>query len=204
MQLGSTVCCSFLSSFPYSGRAAVRFSLSLVPAPCQSWSGGEAPGRAGGASPSPCRHPLLWEQVVSRRAQVGQELLLLCCRHCSPGQEKSGFVSRCELPWDTAELVPGWPCSAQTCAPHRGEIPVGARRSLPGKATRALHYPRLPPGVTDAFFGVLQGQQLRRCEHFDTRLASERGGGGKMAVIRQICPKEVIENKLLPKAKGHS
>lgn len=33
--------------------------------------------------------------------------------------------------------------------------------------------------ATDAFSGVLQGQQLMHCEHFDTRLALERGGGKK-------------------------
>jgi len=32
----------------------------------------------------------------------------------------------------------------------------------------------------------------------------EKEVGKKMVVIVQICPKEVIENKLLPKAKGHS
>lgn len=57
--------------------------------------------------------------------------------------------------------------------------------------------------ATDAFFGVLQGQQLMHCEHFDTRLASERAGE-KMAVIAQICLEEAIESKLLPKAEGCS
>lgn len=146
MQLGSTVCCSFLSSFPYPGRVAIRFSLSLVPAPCQPQSGGDAPGREGGVSPSPCGHPLLREQPASRRVQVGQELLPIRCQHCSLGQERSDFVSRRELPPDSAELAPGWPCSAQTCTPHRGEIPVGACGSMPGKAAWGLGYPSLHRG----------------------------------------------------------
>lgn len=138
------MCCSFLSLFPYPGRAAVRFSFSVVPAPCQSCSGGEAPGRESGMSPSPCGHPLLWQQPASHRAQVGQELLLLLrCRHCSPRQERSDFVSRHELPWDSAELAPGWPCGAQPRTSRRGEIPVGARRSVPGKASQGSGYPTL-------------------------------------------------------------
>lgn len=37
MQLGSTVCCSFLSSFPHLGRTTLRISWSLVPATLEWW-----------------------------------------------------------------------------------------------------------------------------------------------------------------------
>lgn len=126
---------------------------------------------------SPCGHSLLWQQPASRGAQVGQELLLLLLLLRSPRQERSDFVSRRELPWDSAELAPGWPCGAQTRTSRRGGIPVGARRSVPGKASQGSGYPTLHRGQLMLFFGVLQGQLLMHCKQSDTRLASDRGGG---------------------------
>lgn len=52
-------------------------------------------------------------------------------------------------------------------------------------------------GATDASFGVWQ---LMHCECFD----AQRWKKKKKAVSVQLCPKEVIESKLLLKAKGRS
>lgn len=140
MQLGSTVCCSFLSSFPYLGRTTVRISWTLVPGTLEWW---RCSGMEGSTCPSLCELPLCWEQSAPQRAQLGPELLPLPCWHC----RNSDFVSRCALPLDSADLTQGWLCGTETCPSPWGEISVHACGSVLGKATEGLGDPGLHQGL---------------------------------------------------------
>lgn len=199
MQLGSTVCCSFLSSCCYPRRVAVRFSLSLVPTPCQPQGGGEAPGG---------RVICPWASVGtlslgSSWCLAGLRWDMSCC--CStagtaaPGSRGVILVVDVSFLWTQQSWHQGGPSTLRS-ALLVGEksllVPMDLCKEKKSRIWVALVF----TGGNCSFLWSFAGSLWA---HWYTVGASERGGK-KMAVVVQICLEEVIENKLLPKAKGCS